>query len=92
MRCAEMMLIGSSIVQRYFEVFCSAGATGCTDWGEIWLGGVKLKILLKFLHINALQGRIPWVIFTKFLPFVGSRETPMEDVCGRMVLGVFEKF
>jgi len=69
-----------------FEVFCPTGATRCTDGGEIWHGGLlhakfhlhkgvgqKLKFLLRFdqnVEYNALQGRIPCAIFTKFADFV----------------------
>jgi len=36
----------------------------------VW--GPKLKILLKFRDIKAPQGRMPWVIFTKFVSFLSS--------------------
>jgi len=66
-----------------FEVFRPAGATHCTDGGEIWhgrgdrnkgIGPLKLKILLIFgqnvEYKYAPQGRIPCAIFTKFAEFV----------------------
>jgi len=49
-----------------FEDFRPAGATRCTDGGEIWHGGY----LAKMWNINAPQGRIPYAIFTKFAEFV----------------------
>ena len=67
-----------------FEVFRPAGATRCTDGGEIWRGGgdrsndkgvgpPKLKFLLRFdqnVEYKRPAGRVPCAIFTKFAEFV----------------------
>ena len=69
-----------------FEVFRPAGATRCTDGGEIWhakfhphrcndkgVGPQKLKFLLIFdrnVEYKRPAGRIPCAIFTKFAEFV----------------------
>jgi len=69
-----------------FEVFRTAGATHCTDGGEIWHGGgdrLRAKFhphrcndkgvgppKLKFLLRFDPQGRIPCAIFIKFAEFV----------------------
>ena len=54
-----------------FEVFRPAGATRCTDWGEIWRGGgdrrcnnkgvgpQKLKFLLRFDRNVEYKGAYP---------------------------------
>ena len=37
--CAKRNLPVFNLLRGRFEVFHPAGATRCTDWGEIWHGG-----------------------------------------------------
>jgi len=56
--------IARSATRRYliyseadFEVFRPAGATRCTDWGEIWPGGGDRRSLLRAkFHPNRCNG------------------------------------